>query len=136
MNYITSNPEETLQIGDKIGNLLKPGCIVALKGKLGAGKTVLARGIARSLGVCGEINSPTYTIINEYEAKDIPFYHIDAYRLLGDEDFLLSGGEEKLYGKGVCVIEWPERISLPEAVLTVEIAILEDGRRHIHFEEF
>ena len=135
MNYITSNSEDTIKIGENIGKLLIPGSIVALRGKLGAGKTVLARGIARALGVSMEINSPSYTIINEYEARNMPFYHIDTYRLLGDEDFRLAGGEEILFGSGVCVIEWPEKISLPSNIVNVEIDILPDGNRHIHYKD-
>jgi len=133
-DYVSSNPEETMRIGEKIGSRLKPGSIVALRGKLGAGKTVFARGIARSMGVQEELTSPTYTIINEYETETMPFYHIDAYRLSGDDDFRLAGGEEKLYGNGACVIEWPQRIKLPSSAVNVEIEIMEDGRRHIHYE--
>ena len=131
---ISSSPEETMQIGAKIGADLDPGAIVALKGPLGSGKTVLARGIAASLGVVEQISSPTYTIICEYEGN-IPFYHIDAYRLSGDEDFRLSGGEELLYGAGICVIEWADRLTLPSAAIYMSIIILEDGKRCISWEK-
>ena len=123
-----------MQIGVKIGTDLKPGAIVALKGPLGSGKTVLTSGIAASLGVDEPICSPTYTIISEYEGS-IPFYHMDAYRLSGDEDFRLSGGEEYLFGAGICVIEWAERISLPSGALQISIIILEDGKRRISWEK-
>jgi len=131
---ISSSPEETRQLGEKIGALLGPGSIVRLTGKLGAGKTVLAGGIARALGVTEAVTSPTYTIISEY-GGNLPLYHMDTYRLAGDEDFRLAGGEELLYGKGVCVIEWPERLKLLplDKVLTVEITILEDGKRKIRY---
>jgi tRNA threonylcarbamoyladenosine biosynthesis protein TsaE len=79
-----------------------------------------------------EINSPTYTIISEYETKEkIPFYHVDAYRLKGDEDFEALGGREFLYGGGIAVVEWSERIphSLPEDSILVEIEILDGERR-------
>lgn len=131
--FISSTPEETMVIGEKIGSALKPGDIVAIRGKLGAGKTVLARGIAASLGVQEPITSPTYTIISEYKAASMPFYHIDAYRLCGDDDFRLAGGEEFLYGGGVSVIEWPERISIPSAAVSIQIDIMEDSKRHIQF---
>ncbi|MDR2701532.1 MAG: tRNA (adenosine(37)-N6)-threonylcarbamoyltransferase complex ATPase subunit type 1 TsaE [Spirochaetaceae bacterium] len=133
--YVSSSPEETLLLGEKIGGLLGPGSIVTLKGTLGAGKTVLAAGIARALGISGQITSPTYTIINEYGNKT-PLYHIDAYRLAGDEDFRLAGAEELLYGKGVCIIEWPERLSLlpQDKVFKVEIVIREDGKRKILYK--
>ena len=131
---ISSSPEETMQIGAKIGTVLNPGAIVALKGGLGSGKTILAQGIAQSLGIKEQITSPTYTIISEYEGS-IPFYHMDVYRLCGDEDFHLSGGEELLYGKGICVIEWAERITLPSGTLYISIIILEDGKRCISWEK-
>jgi len=132
---ISSSPEETRRLGEEIGALLEPGSIVRLTGKMGAGKTVLAGGIARALGVTETVTSPTYTIISEYGGK-LPLYHMDTYRLAGDEDFRLAGGEELLYGKGVCVIEWPERLSLLplDRVLTVEIAILEGDKRKIRYE--
>ena len=129
--YISSTPLETMHRGEKLGAILKPGSIVALRGNLGAGKTVFARGIALSLGVNEEITSPSYTIINEYEGRSMPFYHIDTYRLSGDEDFRLAGGEECLYGKGVCVVEWPERISLPVTAIYVDIEIIDGGKRRI-----
>jgi tRNA threonylcarbamoyladenosine biosynthesis protein TsaE len=129
--YISLSPEETALIGEKIGSTLKKGDIVALEGTLGAGKTVLARGMAHSLGVTEEITSPSYAIICEYESGKVPFYHIDAYRLRGNDDFCLAGGEEALYGEGICVVEWPERICLPSSAINVRIKIEEDGKRVI-----
>ena len=131
--WVSSSPLETIHLGEKIGNLLKPGGIVALRGNLGAGKTVFAKGIAGALGVTEELTSPTYTIINEYEGAAMPVYHMDAYRLSGDEDFFFAGGEDLLYGGGVCIIEWPERLRLPEAVFFVDIEILENGKRRIRY---
>jgi tRNA threonylcarbamoyladenosine biosynthesis protein TsaE len=106
--------------------------VVALRGGLGAGKTCLAKGIARELGVEEEINSPTYTIISEYETSEkIPFYHIDVYRLGGDEDFEALGGRDLFYQEGIAVIEWSEKIprSLPEDSVLVEIEILDGEKR-------
>jgi tRNA threonylcarbamoyladenosine biosynthesis protein TsaE len=99
---------------------------------LGTGKTCLAKGIARGLGVEEEVNSPTYTIISEYETKEKkPFYHIDAYRLGGDEDFEALGGRNFFYGEGIAVVEWSERIprSLPGDSVLIEIEFLEGDRR-------
>ena len=120
--------------GEQIGCLLKPGDIVGLQGELGAGKTVFARGVARSLGVKEAPNRPTFTIISEYEANTMPFYHMDAYRLSGDDDFRLAGGEELLYGSGVCLIEWAEKINLPSSAMYIKIEILEDGKRRISYK--
>jgi tRNA threonylcarbamoyladenosine biosynthesis protein TsaE len=131
-SIISASPDETMAAGERIGSLLRRGCVVALTGCLGAGKTCLTKGIARALGVQDPVTSPTYTIISEYEGR-VPFYHIDAYRLRGDDDFAGIGGEELLYGEGVSVIEWSERIpgSIPEDALVVGIEIMEDQRRQI-----
>jgi tRNA threonylcarbamoyladenosine biosynthesis protein TsaE len=133
---ISSSPEETIALGEGIAALLQRGSIVALRGGLGAGKTCLTKGIARGLGVSEEVTSPTYTIISEYQGK-VPFYHIDAYRLQGDDDFIALGGEEVLYGAGVSVIEWSERLphSIPEHALVIEIEIIEQDRRKIHIAQ-
>jgi tRNA threonylcarbamoyladenosine biosynthesis protein TsaE len=94
------------------------------------GKTCLTKGIARGLGIDETITSPTYTIISEYRGR-LPLYHIDAYRLEGDEDFENLGGKELLCGGGVSVIEWSERIpqSLPQNTVFIEMVISGGSRR-------
>lgn len=127
----SASPEETMSLGERIARFLGPGSVVALRGGLGAGKTCLVKGIARGLGVEETVTSPTYTIISEYRGS-VPFYHIDAYRLAGDEDFDNLGGRELLDGGGVSVIEWSERIpqSLPQNTIFIEITLTGDlGRR-------
>jgi tRNA threonylcarbamoyladenosine biosynthesis protein TsaE len=123
----SSSPEETMAIGERIASLLKRGSVLALKGPLGAGKTCLTKGIAKAFGIEEEVTSPTYTIVSEYEAHSpaMPFYHIDAYRLSGDDDFAAMGGEEYLEGNGIAVVEWSERIpaALPPETFFVEIEI-------------
>jgi tRNA threonylcarbamoyladenosine biosynthesis protein TsaE len=134
MTILSASPEETIAAGERIAEMLLKfqGHVVALRGTLGAGKTCLTKGIARAFGVKEEVTSPTYTIISEYEGA-LPFYHIDAYRLRGDEDFEALGGEEILYAGGISVIEWSERIprSIPPDALIVELEILADGGRRI-----
>jgi tRNA threonylcarbamoyladenosine biosynthesis protein TsaE len=90
----------------------------------------LIKGIARNLGIDEEITSPTYTIVSEYRGR-LPLYHIDAYRLNGDDDFLAMGGEEYLYGDGAALIEWSERIagSIPPGAAVIEIEITGETRR-------
>jgi tRNA threonylcarbamoyladenosine biosynthesis protein TsaE len=131
-SFLSNSPLETEEIGAKIAKMLHKGSVVALRGGLGAGKTCITRGIAGALGVEERVTSPTYTIVSEYEAQvegeKVPFYHIDAYRLQGEDDFEGIGGEEMLYGggpdgAGICVIEWSERIAglLPGDCLTVAL---------------
>jgi tRNA threonylcarbamoyladenosine biosynthesis protein TsaE len=126
-----------MAVGEAIAAGLGKGSVVALRGGLGAGKTCLAKGIARGLGIREAVTSPTYTIVSEYAAGSLPFYHIDAYRLGGDDDFQAIGGDEYINGEGIAVIEWSERIpeSIPKAAMVVAIQILEDGRRSIDVEE-
>jgi tRNA threonylcarbamoyladenosine biosynthesis protein TsaE len=109
-----------------------------MRGGLGTGKTCLAKGIARGLGVREELTSPTYTVVAEYEARPsggppLPLYHIDAYRLSGPEDFEALGGRELLYGRGICLIEWAERLreALPPDTIFVDIEIGGEKRRII-----
>jgi tRNA threonylcarbamoyladenosine biosynthesis protein TsaE len=112
---------------------------------LGAGKTCLTKGIARGLGIREEVTSPTYTIISEYAFPEDPkghasdflrFYHIDAYRLKGDDDFNALGGDEVIFGEGISVIEWSERLpqTIPQDAVTVEINLLDGDRRSIDIE--
>jgi tRNA threonylcarbamoyladenosine biosynthesis protein TsaE len=135
-SVVSSSPEETIDAGERIATLLHKGSVVALRGGLGAGKTWLTKGIARGLGVTEEVTSPTYTIISEYEGR-LPLYHIDAYRLRGDDDFAAIGADDVVYGNGVTVIEWSERVaqSLPADALVIEVSILEDARRLIAVKE-
>jgi tRNA threonylcarbamoyladenosine biosynthesis protein TsaE len=128
--FFSGSPEETMTLGERVARFLGPGSVVALRGGLGAGKTCLVKGIARGLGVEETVTSPTYTIISEYRGV-LPLYHIDAYRLEGDEDFDNLGGRELLYGQGVSVIEWSERIphSLPQNTIYIEITLGADQGR-------
>lgn len=114
---------------------MKKNDVAALSGVLGAGKTAFTRGIARALGIDEQVTSPTYTIISEYEGPEARLFHIDAYRLSGEDDFIEAGGLEALEG-GVAVIEWSERIKalLPKHTKFITIKILAGGQREIHYE--
>jgi tRNA threonylcarbamoyladenosine biosynthesis protein TsaE len=109
--FQTHSPEETQAIGEQFGQTLKPGDVVALIGDLGAGKTCLTQGIARGVGIFTDqvVNSPSYTLINEYEGA-IPVYHIDLYRLEHHGEIVELGLEEYLEGDGICIIEWADRM--------------------------
>ena len=124
--------EETFALGERLAPLLEKGSIVALKGPLGSGKTCFAKGIARGLGIYEELSSPTYTIVSEY-AGAFTVYHIDAYRLRGNDDFSAIGGEEIVFGNGISLIEWSERIPafIPAGAFRVDIELKEDNERLI-----
>lgn len=104
--FETTSPEQTEELGREIGRRLKPGDVLSLDGDLGAGKTVITRGICAGMGLDpSDVQSPTFTIVNEYEGE-VPLFHFDTYRLSGEDDFLASGLDEYFYRDGVCVIEW------------------------------
>ncbi|TRM11380.1 tRNA (adenosine(37)-N6)-threonylcarbamoyltransferase complex ATPase subunit type 1 TsaE [Lentibacillus cibarius] len=124
----THTDNETERLAEKLASLLKPGDVVTLEGDLGAGKTTFAKGIAHGLGVKRTVNSPTFTIIKEYEGE-LPFYHMDVYRLEdSDEDI---GFDEYFNGDGVCVVEWAHFIKehLPEAYLNITITYADEHTR-------
>jgi len=127
--YVSSSPQDTEDFGRRLASRLGPGSVIALSGGLGAGKTCLVKGLARALGINENITSPTYTIINEYstagQLKDCPLYHIDAYRLTGDEDFDSTGAGDCFSAGGITIIEWSERIpgSVPHGAINIEIEI-------------
>lgn len=126
----TNSTEETEALGRKIGNALKKGDVVSLRGSLGAGKTVIAKGIARSLGIDEAIVSPTFTLVQEYDGRE-KLYHLDIYRLSGEDEFESMGGEEFLYPDGISLIEWSEKIDsmLPDGTIYIDITINDDLSR-------
>jgi tRNA threonylcarbamoyladenosine biosynthesis protein TsaE len=132
IEILSNSPQDTFSLGRRIAPFLTAGSVVALEGELGSGKTYLVKGIADGLGVTETITSPTYTIISEYRCS-FALYHIDAYRLLNDEDFENLGGIEVINGGGISLIEWSERIpkSLPREKITVIIKITGPSSRLI-----
>lgn len=135
MTFNTKSVDETLELGKKIGSHLKKGDCVSLRGSLGAGKTVIAKGIALSLGIEEAIVSPTFTLVQEYEGKE-KLYHLDIYRLSGEDEFESMGGEEFLYPDGISLIEWSEKIDsmLPENTIYINITINDDLSRTIEIK--
>ncbi|OAN61741.1 tRNA (N6-adenosine(37)-N6)-threonylcarbamoyltransferase complex ATPase TsaE [Balneola sp. EhC07] len=123
MKFKSSSVKETIEFGRKFAEELKAGDVVCLEGDLGAGKTHFVKGIASGLGIDQEkVNSPTFTLINEYFGE-IPIFHFDCYRLKTIQEALEIGIEEYLYGEGVSVIEWPSKIKelIPEYAIQIEI---------------
>lgn len=110
MIYETMSPKETFELGKKIGLEAKAGEIICLDGDLGVGKTVFTQGFAKGLGIDEAVNSPTFTIIQEYDEGRLPLYHFDVYRLGDPEEMYEIGYEDYFYGQGVCLIEWAKLI--------------------------
>lgn len=121
-HYQSNSREETVTIAENFAKTLQKGDIVCLYGGLGAGKTAFVSGVAKGLGYQGYTSSPTFTLMNEYIAA-LPIYHFDVYRIAGSDEMEAIGIDDYLFGDGVCLIEWPDKIAdlLPEAVIRVEI---------------
>ncbi|MCR5761108.1 MAG: tRNA (adenosine(37)-N6)-threonylcarbamoyltransferase complex ATPase subunit type 1 TsaE [Sphaerochaetaceae bacterium] len=130
--YLCRTPEEMENLGRQFGEKAKKGTVISLRGSLGAGKTVFARGLSRALGITESIVSPTFTLIQEYDGT-LKMYHMDLYRLSCEEDFIALGGEDFLYSDGICLIEWSEVIDemLPKGTIYVNIKINEDQSRTV-----
>lgn len=129
---VCKTEEDMLNLGKKLAGEATEGTVISLRGSLGAGKTVLARGFAREMGITEAIVSPTFTLVQEYEGK-LPVYHMDLYRINSEEDFMMIGGEDMLYSDGVCLIEWSEVIDamLPEKTIYVQIQVNPDQSRTV-----
>jgi len=132
-----TSPEQTMQLGAKLGQLVQPGDLILLDGDLGAGKTTFSKGLAKSLGIEKTIKSPTFTLVREYQEGRLPLYHMDIYRLEdgGAEDL---GLDEYFDGDGVSVVEWSEFMQalLPDNYLRITLSRTtdQDETRTIKFE--
>jgi tRNA threonylcarbamoyladenosine biosynthesis protein TsaE len=107
--HISHSESDTLAIAATFAAGLRPGDVVALHGPLGAGKTLFSRGVARALGYEGPVSSPSYALVHEYEGE-VPIYHMDLYRLAPGSDWEEIGLAHYLDGRGICLVEWPERL--------------------------
>ncbi|RKQ28323.1 tRNA (adenosine(37)-N6)-threonylcarbamoyltransferase complex ATPase subunit type 1 TsaE [Oceanobacillus halophilus] len=129
---VTNNANETALLGEKLASLLEPGDVLTLEGDLGAGKTTFTKGLAKGLGVKRTVNSPTFTIVKEYEGR-LPLYHMDVYRLENSEEDI--GFDEYFNSHGISVVEWAKFIEeyLPEERLNININYDEGDSRTIEF---
>ncbi len=116
-------PEETFELGKKLGEEAQPSSVFCLNGDLGVGKTVFTQGFAAGLGITEPVDSPTFTIVKQYDGGRLPFYHFDVYRIGDVSEMDEIGYEDCFYGEGVTLIEWSGLIKeiLPERVITVTI---------------
>lgn len=133
------NEDETRQLGAALGKVAQRGQIITLLGDLGAGKTRFAQGFGTGLGIPDDvvINSPTFTLINQYEGR-LTCYHIDLYRLTDAAEAETLGLDDFLYGDGVSLIEWAHRLGedLPAKRLEVELVYLDENERRLDITAF
>lgn len=108
LSILSRSPEETQEVGKAIGARCQPGHIYLLAGPLGAGKTCLTQGIAQGLAVPGQVRSPTFVLMRNYQGR-LPLHHLDLYRISGPQEAWDLGVGEELLGSGVCVVEWADR---------------------------
>lgn len=107
--FIAKSEQDTIDFAEKFAKDLKIGDIIILTGELGSGKTKFVQGVLKHFGIESEISSPTFTIVNEYNADDVNIYHFDVYRLEDSDEFYAMGGDE-YFSNGICLIEWGEMI--------------------------
>ena len=121
--FETWKPEETYELGKKMGEEAVPGQVICLNGDLGVGKTVFTQGFAAGLGIEGPVNSPTFTMVQQYGEGRLPLYHFDVYRIGDISEMDEIGYEDCFYGEGVCLIEWSQLIPeiLPDEVIRIRI---------------
>lgn len=137
LQKLASTSDDMFSIGKHLGTYLQPHTIITLEGPLGAGKTVLVKGIAESLDINEPIVSPTFTLVQHYENARIPLYHLDLYRLGVSEEFDLIDGRNILSSQSVVCIEWPSLIeeylsSMP--IIKIKISINDDKSRSVIIE--
>ena len=131
----TNSPEETADLADKLGQKIREGTVLCLEGDLGAGKTLFVQSLAKTLGVEGEVTSPTFNLMNIYEGI-CPIYHFDLYRLESEEELEEIGFYEYLEEpEGIVVIEWPDKFpeSMPDDYVEVSIERLSETGRRLTF---
>ncbi len=134
LEVISRSPEQTREVGAKLGELVEAGDIVLLGGQLGVGKACLTQGIARGLGIDEYVISPSFVLLREYGGR-LSLYHIDFYRLDRIEEVIQLGLDDYLYGNGICVVEWAEKGlgMLPGEHLLIEMQHLSATRRKLSF---
>ncbi len=133
--FLSTSTYATLKFGKQLARLLKPKDIICLLGDLGCGKTVLTKGIAQGLGFGKDaVSSPTFTFLNVYEGKK-DLYHFDLYRIESDRELAGIGVEDFLYGQGICVVEWADKLGafMPKECLKIVITHKAGEKRHMIF---
>jgi tRNA threonylcarbamoyladenosine biosynthesis protein TsaE len=138
--WISRDPESTIELGRRIGERLLPGAVLSLQGVLGSGKTTLVKGIALALEIEDAVTSPTFTLISRYRGRrsgrEVELVHIDLYRIDRQRELEDLGLEEVLSGEAITVIEWGEkaRAFLPPEAVTLRLRLEADGNRRLELE--
>ncbi len=126
-----ADENETFALAARLAVQLKPGMVIYLHGDLGAGKTCLVRGILNALGYSGRVKSPTYTLLEPYQAGGLDLRHFDLYRLHDENEWELAGFRDECDGNNVILIEWPDKAPVPPADIEISLEILPQGRNAI-----
>jgi len=131
LDFVSHGVDQTRRLGSRLGMLFEGGEVICLLGELGTGKTSLVQGIGQGLHVTDRVTSPTFTLVNEYRGGRLDLYHVDLYRIADGKAALTFGLDEYLYGDGVCVIEWAERVRdlWPEEHLRVSLRHIDETKR-------
>jgi tRNA threonylcarbamoyladenosine biosynthesis protein TsaE len=145
VTFISHTPAETESLGESWGRTAQRGCVIALSGELGAGKTQLVKGVARGLCIAAGVHSPTFTLVNEYGGGRLRLFHLDLYRLETPEQIAAAGLEEFLQSDGVTVVEWAEKMmdekwrmrdeGKPRRMIFVKVEILGESERKIIYDD-
>lgn len=132
MRVTTESAAETQGLAERIGGILRPGDVLTLVGEMGAGKTTFTQGLCRGLGVEEPVSSPTFALVHEYLGRT-PVWHLDTYRIRSTDELIDLGWDDLLAGRGVVLVEWPERIAeaLPEERLEVRLEYGPGDRREL-----
>jgi tRNA threonylcarbamoyladenosine biosynthesis protein TsaE len=132
---ITNSPEETFLLAESIGRETPAGYVITLKGELGTGKTIFAKGIANGMGIIDDVTSPTFSLMEIHDGEP-PLFHFDLYRIEDISEFRNLGFEEYWGNRGVSVIEWPEKVLdlLPYKRTDILIEYIDENRRRITVE--
>tara|TARA_Y100000996_G_C22543867_1_gene651038 strand:- start:843 stop:1271 length:429 start_codon:yes stop_codon:yes gene_type:complete len=135
IDIIVNTPQECMELGEKISSQIKPGDIISLEGELGAGKTTFVKGILKGLNYKYDVTSPTFTLINEYDA-DIKVIHIDFYRETNSKRWEVIGLDEYLYSNNIVILEWGNIVKdiLPNDMITITFDHIEINKRKIYSE--
>ena len=133
--FTTNSPKETEEVGAELAKSLHRGCVIALCGDLGAGKTAFVRGLAKGFGLNAEVSSPTFALVHDYGGKP-PLVHFDMYRVAGWEDLYSTGFFDYLDAGAILAVEWSENIeaALPEDAIRVTITAVGETKRTIDID--